>query len=167
MEKPGQETLPTRIRLCEVRSDDLAIFFEHQLDPGANYMAAFTAKDPRDRQAFEVHWSKILADDTIEKKTILVEGQVAGHVLGFEQFGQREVSYWLGREFWGQGVATKALSIFLKQITLRPLYARAAKDNIASIRVLEKCGFRIVGQDKGFANGRGEDVEEFILMLEG
>ena len=47
----------------------------------------------------------------------------------------------------------------------RPMYARVVKDNIASLRVLEKCGFTICGEGKGFAYARGEEVEEFILRL--
>jgi RimJ/RimL family protein N-acetyltransferase len=47
----------------------------------------------------------------------------------------------------------------------RPIYARVAKDNVASLRVLEKCGFTITGQAKGFANARGEEIEEWILEL--
>jgi RimJ/RimL family protein N-acetyltransferase len=62
-------------------------------------------------------------------------------------------------------IATKALSEFLRLLKTRPLYARVAKDNIASIRVLEKCGFTISGEDKGFSNARGEEVEEYILEL--
>jgi RimJ/RimL family protein N-acetyltransferase len=148
-----------------VTQDDLAIFFEQQLDPDANYMAAFTAKEPADRQAFMAHWTRILGDKTITKKTILFDGQVAGHVVSFEQFGMPEVSYWIGREFWGKGIATRALSELLGHVKVRPLYARAAKDNIASLRVLQKCGFTISGEDKGFANARGAEVEEFILVL--
>lgn len=149
--------------LRDVSEGDLATFFQHQLDPDANYMAAFTAVDPTDRDAFMAHWSRILDDETIIKKSIVYNGRLAGHVSSFEQFGEREVSYWLGREFWGQGLATRALAEFLEEIKMRPLYGRAAKDNVASIRVLEKCDFTIVGEDKGFANARGEETEEFIL----
>ena len=53
----------------------------------------------------------------------------------------------------------------LQLVVDRPIFARAATDNIGSIRVLQKCGFRIIGKDKGFANGRGEDTEEYILRL--
>lgn len=154
------------IRLRDVTKSDLPIFFEHQLDPAASHMAAFTAKDPADREAFMAHWARILADDAIATKTILFDGNVAGHVASFEQFGQPEITYWLGQEYWGQGIATRALSAFLGHLEARPLYARAAKDNVASLRVLEKCGFRIVGEDRGFANARGQEVEEFILKLE-
>jgi RimJ/RimL family protein N-acetyltransferase len=153
------------ILLRDVTQDDLAIFFEQQLDPDANYMAAFTAKEPADRQAFMAHWTRILGDKTITKKTIIFDGQVAGHVVSFEQFGMPEVSYWIDREFWGKGIATRALSELLGHVKVRPLYARAAKDNIASLRVLQKCGFTISGEDKGFANARGAEVEEFILVL--
>lgn len=160
-----QTRLSHRILLRDVRESDLSTFFKQQLDRTANYMAAFTSKDPTDRDAFTAHWTKILNDDTITKKTILFEGQVAGHIASFERFGKPEVTYWIGKEYWGKGIATKALSEFLDYLKTRPLYARAAKDNIASIRVLEKCGFTISGEDKGFSNARGEEVEEFILKL--
>jgi RimJ/RimL family protein N-acetyltransferase len=151
--------------LRDTTEDDLPIFFEQQLDSDANYMAAFTAKDPTDKDAFTARWAKILGDDTKINKTILLDEQVAGYVACFEQFGEPEVSYWIGKEYWGRGLATKALSDFLGYAKVRPLYARVAKDNIASIRVLEKCGFTISGEGKGFSNARGEEVEEFILKL--
>ena len=83
----------------------------------------------------------------------------------WEREGVREVGYWLGRAYWGQGIATAALSTFLHHIKTRPLYARAAKDNRASLRVLEKCGFKIIGENRGFANARGKEIEEFLLQL--
>jgi RimJ/RimL family protein N-acetyltransferase len=151
--------------LRDTTEDDLPIFFEQQLDSDANYMAAFTAEDPTDKDAFTAHWAKILGDDTKINKTILLDERVAGYVACFEQFGEPEVSYWIGKEYWGRGLATKALSDFLGYVKVRPLCARVAKDNIASIRVLEKCGFTISGEDKGFSNARGEEIEEFILKL--
>ena len=155
------------VRLRDVTDEDLPIFFVQQLDPEANRMAAFTAKDPADRQAFAAHWARILGDETVVNKTVVVDGQVAGHVASFEHLGEPEVSYWLGPQFWGRGIATMALTAFLRSVRTRPLYARAAKDNIASIRVLEKCGFTRSGEDRGFANARGEEVEEFVFRLEG
>ena len=155
------------VALREVTEVDLPVFFEQQLDEDANRMAAFTVKDPADRDAFWARWKRILGDETIIKKTIVVDGGVAGHISSFEQFGEREVSYWIERRFWNKGIATKALSEFLGHVERRPLYARAAKDNVGSIRVLEKCGFVISGEDKGFANARREEVEEFILELPG
>jgi RimJ/RimL family protein N-acetyltransferase len=154
------------IVLREVTADDLPIFFEQQRDPEANHMAAFTAKDPADRDAYMARWTRILGDQTASWRTILFEGRVAGSVSSYEDAGRREVTYWLGKEYWGRGVATRALAAYLERVvTLRPLYARAAKDNAASLRVLEKCGFTIVGEDKGFANARGAEVEEFVLIL--
>ncbi|WP_242311025.1 GNAT family N-acetyltransferase [Bacillus cereus group sp. BfR-BA-01331] len=156
----------SEVKLRDIIEEDLPIFFEQQLDSTANYMAAFTAKDPTDKDSFFDHWTKIIADETITIKTILLNGIVTGHVSNFEQFGESEVSYWIGKEYWGHGIATLALSEFLEYIKIRPLYARSAKDNLASIRVLEKCGFKIISEDKGFSNARGKDVEEFILKLE-
>lgn len=128
-------------------------------------MAAFTRKDPSDRMAFDAHWDRIRADKTITIKTILFDGQVAGSVLSFDLFGAPSVSYWIRREFWGKGIATEAFAKFLQLNTTRPIYARVAKDNIASIRVLEKCGFAMSGVDKGFANARGAEIEELIFEL--
>jgi RimJ/RimL family protein N-acetyltransferase len=140
------------VRLRDVVSDDLSIFFAQQLDPTANHMAAFTAKDPTDREAFMAHWAKILGDGGIIIRTILFEGQVVGYVLTHGWFGEPEVTYWLGKEYWGRGLATQALTAFLRVQTIRPLLARAAKDNLASIRVLQKCGFVLTGETTGFAD---------------
>jgi RimJ/RimL family protein N-acetyltransferase len=99
-------------------------------------------------------------------RTILVKGQVAGSVLSYEESAKPEVSYWLGKEFWGRGIATQALKEFLAQVdTRRPMYARVAKDNLASRRVLEKCGFVIISESRGVANARGEEIEELLLEL--
>jgi RimJ/RimL family protein N-acetyltransferase len=158
-----------QILLRDVMESDLPVFFVQEMDADANYMAAFTSKDPTDRNAFMAHWDKILHDNTITNKTILFDGEVAGHIASFqdEEFGHPEVSYWLGKPYWGKGIATRALSAFLEDLKVRPLYARAVKDNIGSIRVLEKCGFAICGEGKGFANARGQEVEEYILRLDG
>jgi RimJ/RimL family protein N-acetyltransferase len=153
------------VSLRDVTDDDLDIFFANQMDPQANQMAAFTAQDPTDRDAFRAHWARLLADETVTVKTVVVDGRVAGNVLLFLHGGQPEVGYWLGREFWGRGVATRALAEFLRLVPLRPLYARAAKDNAGSIRVLHKCGFVVIGEDRGFAHARGGEVEEYILRL--
>ena len=139
--------------LRDVSESDLPVFFEQQLDPEATRMAAFPA---RDRKAFMAHWTRILADETVITKTVLFDGQVAGNVVTFVHSGEREVGYWIGKEYWGKGVATQALSMFLDQIETRPLFAHVARHNIASIRVLQKCGFRI----------SGEETEELILKLD-
>ena len=154
------------LELRDVVADDLPVFFQQQLDPDANYMAAFTAKDPTDHVAFMAHWGRILADPTVVIQTIVVDQQVAGSVSTYEEAGVTEVTYWLGKAFWGKGIATHALTHFLAQVQpLRPLRARVAKDNLASLRVLEKCGFTIVGEDRGFANARNAETEEYLLTL--
>jgi len=76
------------------------------------------------------------------------------------------VTYWLGKQFWGTGLATRALSAFLAHANpTRPISACAAKDNIGSLRVLERCGFKIIGENRGFAIARGKQIEEFLLEL--
>lgn len=165
MNRSSPESRERGTSLRDVKSSDVTIFFEQQLDPEANFMAAFTSENPYDRAAFDAHWQKILDDRTMLIKTVLYNGQVAGHIAIHSWFGQPEVTYWLGKSFWGQGIATEALYQLLLTVRPRPLFARAAVDNAASIRVLEKCGFTMCGHDKGFANARGEEVEEIVMKL--
>ena len=131
---------PPAISLRLVIPDDLPIFFEQQLDPVATQMAAFPS---RAREAFMAHWAKIMQDENVLLRTVLLDGQVAGSLVSFVIAGQREVGYWYGRDFWGRGLATRALSAFLLVETRRPLHAYTAKHNTASQRVLEKCAFKL------------------------
>ncbi len=153
------------VRLREIEPADLDLFFQHQQDPEALRMAAFTAADPSDRSAFDDHWSRLLSDDDITKRTIIADSQVVGHVLSFDQDGGTEVTYWVDSAYWSRGIASIALAAFLTEMVTPPLHARAAKDNIGSLTVLRRCGFTITGKDSGYANGRGETVDEYLLTL--
>jgi RimJ/RimL family protein N-acetyltransferase len=150
------------VQLRDIIESDLPIFFEQQLEPEAAQMADFPS---RTRQAFMTHWKRILADDLVLLKTILFDGEIAGNVVCFAQLGEREVGYWLGKEYWGKGIATRALQQFLRLIETRPLYAHVAKHNLASKRVLEKCGFTVVAEDRFFSEVFGKDIEEYVLVL--
>ena len=150
------------ILLRIVTQSDLPILFEQQLDPEATAMAAFPS---RDREPFMAHWTKIMADEKTIIQTVLYDDQIAGSILSWEMLGEREVGYWFGREFWGKGIATKALAEYVKIVQNRPLYAHVARHNIGSRRVLEKCGFNVIGEDT-YTNPAGAEVEEFILKLD-
>ena len=153
-----------QIQLRKVDNRDLPIFFSQQLDPDAIHMAAFTTKDPSDLDAFNAHWQRILNDPKIIIRTIEKDDVVVGYVLSYPEDGRQEVSYWIGKEFWGQGITTSALRIFLEEVNrTRPIFARVAKDNIGSIRVLEKCMFNVIGDEIGFASGRNREIPELLL----
>jgi RimJ/RimL family protein N-acetyltransferase len=158
---------PHTVTLRDVYDSDLPIFFEQQREPEGVRMAAFTRLDPSDRAAFDAHWVKIRADKNTINKTILADGQVAGSIFSWLWDDQRELGYWLDKAYWGRGIATDALRLFLQEVvTERPLYSAAAKDNAASLRVLQKCGFEVTGSGRAFANGRGEEIDELYLKLE-
>ena len=163
MSLPASQDPVSAIRLRDVSRFDLGVLYEQQSDPEASRMAAFPI---RDRKAFYAHWDRILRDRSVIKKTILLDGVVAGNVVSFQRDGVREVGYWIGRSFWGRGIATRALAELLVQIVLRPLYARVALHNAASVRVLTKCGFSICHEDLGSVSALGEGVEELLLKLE-
>lgn len=156
------------VTLRETSDADLPVFFTQMSDPEGIRMAAFTAKDPTDSDYFTAHWARIRQDPAVVLRTVVGEnGEVVGHASVYGPPEEREVTYWIGRQYWGRGVATVALRELLRLEAARPLYARAVADNAGSIRVLEKCGFVVTGHDRGFANGRGEEVDEVLLTLLG
>ena len=148
-----ESRVPCTVSLRDVIETDLLTFFEHQCDPLATAMAGFPA---RQREAFFVHWHKILADPANINQTIVCNQQIAGNIACFPLEGEYAVGYWLGRAFWGQGIATQALTALLKLVPQRPLIAEVAQHNHASRRVLEKCGF--IAQH--------ETPDEVVLRLE-
>lgn len=152
---------PNSVTLRDVTEADLPIFYEQQLDEDATQMASFPSKD---RDTFMAHWKKIMGNEDVTVKAILFDGHVAGNIVSWEQSGQREAGYWIGKEYWGKGIATKALGEFLGYVKTRPLWAHVAKHNVASQRVLQKCGFVIASEDKFVEEGK--EIEEFILKLE-
>ena len=151
------------ISLRDVIQSDLPIFYGHQADAQSIAMAAFPA---RDRPAHFAHWKKAMADQTNILKSILVDGEVGGNLVSWDDSGKRQVGYWLGREFWGRGIATAALQLFLEQVKMRPLFAHVARHNRASRRVLEKCGFRVIGADGVLPENAPEPVAEYIFRLD-
>lgn len=148
------------IRLRNVEPGDLPRFFALQRDPEAVAMAAFNS---RDRAAFDQHWAKILADENNLNQTIVADDHVAGNIASFLMEGQREVGYWIERAFWGRGIASAALSAFLRLEQRRPLHAGVAKHNAASLRVLQKCGFTFLNSTK--EDSRNEEDTHFLLVL--
>ena len=155
--------MTNKIVLRDVIQSDLPIFYEHQLDKDATKMASFPS---RTEEAFMAHWAKIMSNTKGMIKTILFDEQVAGNVLSFEMEEKREIGYWLGKEFWGKGIASESLKQFLGHEMKRPLFAHVSKQNPASKKVLEKCGFKVIGEDKWRPIPEWEEVEEFILKLD-
>lgn len=153
------------ITLRAVEPSDLDEFFSHQLDPSANHMAAFSAKNPSDRGVFDHHWQNILNDPTVTVRTIVADGDVVGSILAYRDGELPEISYWIDKARWGQGITTAAVGLFLEEFTDRPLRARAVIDNTNSIRILERYGFTKVGETQGFANARGAVMKELVLEL--
>jgi RimJ/RimL family protein N-acetyltransferase len=150
------------VNLRAVDDADLEHFYGHYQDPVASRMAAFIASDPDDRAAFDEKWKRIRSNPEITVRTIECEGMIAGHIASFVMGGELEVTYWVDRALWGKGVATAALARLLDIVAERPIHGRAAKDNLGSVRVLEKCGFERVGEERGFANARGEEIDEVV-----
>ncbi|MFH8803074.1 GNAT family N-acetyltransferase [Streptomyces sp. NPDC017936] len=153
-----------RIDLRPVHDSDLPVFYRQMNDPEALRMAAFTPEDPSDRSEFDDRWKRIRSASLV--RTVLGDGDVVGHAAVYGEPGEREVTYWVDRAHWGRGIATAALRALLAEVPERPLYARTAADNAGSLRVLEKCGFRVTAHASGFAHARGEETAELVLKLD-
>jgi RimJ/RimL family protein N-acetyltransferase len=155
----------SQVALRGVEDPDLDILFEFLRDPESVRMAAFTAEDPDDREAFDEHMRKIRGNPETLNQVILGDGVVVGSIASFVMEGDTEITYWVDRAVWGQGVAGRAVALLLEQVTIRPLHARVASDNAASMRVLTRAGFKPVGTDTGYAAARKAEIEETILVL--
>ena len=126
-------------------------------------MAAFPA---RDREAFMEHWTThVLGDDTATKRTIVVDEQVVGNIVSWmsdERAGRLlDRSRTLGE---GHRQPRPVRCSSPTWTTRRPLHAHVARQNPASIRVLEKCGFRIVGE--ATIEESGAEIEEVVIRLD-
>ena len=148
--------------LRAVDESDLEVFYEQQADPEASAMAIFPS---RDREAFDEHWRRILADDSAVTRTIDADGEVAGQIGSWEADGRRYIGYWLGREFWGRGLASAALAEYVEELPERPLHAWVARSNVGSVRVLEKCGFEPVEARAEHDEYAGRVVRELLYEL--
>jgi [ribosomal protein S5]-alanine N-acetyltransferase len=154
------------IKLVKTKITDLGTLFQFQLDKEGGYLAAFMPKDPTDETAYLNKYTKLLDNPTVNNQTILLDNSIVGSIAKFVMAGDTEITYWIDRKFWGQGIASTALKNFLKIEQTRPIYGRVAFDNYGSQKVLEKCGFVKIGTDKGFANARQAEIEEYIYKLE-
>jgi RimJ/RimL family protein N-acetyltransferase len=153
------------VALRPLRESDLDALFRQMSDPESVRMAAFTAENPNDRQRFDAHMARVMKSPENTNRAITWKGESVGSIACFVVEGQTEVTYWVDRAVWGRGIASQALALFLAEVRTRPLHARAASDNVGSLRVLEKAGFRIIGTELSFAPGRGAEIEETILRL--
>lgn len=158
--------LVAEVALRLIDDSDLDALFELMRDPESVRMAAFTAKNPDDRTAFDVHMAKIRALPEATNRAVTVDGRLVGSIASFVVDGNTEVTYWIDRSFWGQGIAGRALALLLESVRVRPLFARAASDNVRSLRVLQRAGFAVIGTEIAFANGRNKEIEETILRLD-
>jgi RimJ/RimL family protein N-acetyltransferase len=156
------------VTLRPVEPADLDRLFEIQADPEACRMAAVL---PRTRAAFDGAWAKIFADRSTTGLAIIADGALAGSIGCFKQEGAGgamvdSVGYWIAREHWGRGIATRALTLLVADVKVRPLFARAARSNGASVRVLERCGFRLLHHQHSPATERYLACEEAVLRLD-
>ncbi len=145
---------------------DLDILFQFQLDHEGRHLAAFMSQDSTHKEAYLAKYTRLLNDPTVNNQTIIADSEIVGSIAKFVMEGDAELTYWIDRQFWGKGVATNALKNFLNLETARPLFGRVAFDNLGSQKVLENCGFVKIGTDRGFANARQAEIEEFIYRLD-
>lgn len=82
---------------------------------------------------------------TLNKKLV---GNIVAENIDYKN-KKLEIGFWIGKDFWGKGITTKALRLFLKKLKKKfpkfTIYAKHKKSNIASGKVLGKCDFNKIG----------------------
>jgi RimJ/RimL family protein N-acetyltransferase len=153
------------IELRDLDDDDLDAVFEMMRDPEGVAMAAFTADDPDDRAAYDAWIARQRDDRDVLLQVVTENGGFAGTAAVFTVDGDREVSFWIARHAWNRGVATAALRLLVSREPVRPLFARTAAHNVASVAVFRHSGFTEVSRNVAFAPGLGREVEEIVFAL--
>jgi RimJ/RimL family protein N-acetyltransferase len=159
--QPRKEQADT-IRLRPVAPADLPTMFDLQTDPESNQMAG---TKPRTRDAFFATWDRIFADPAVNARVIEIDREIVGSISCFQADGTDCVGYWIARSHWGKGIASRALTLFLVEERRRPLHATADRNNARSLRVLEKCSFRLAGTRTGEETDRylARELADFVL----
>lgn len=153
------------VGIRDVQEADLELFYEQQLDPEAARRARFPS---REREVFMTHWTtKVLGDSANFVQTITVSGEPAGNIAAWwaDEQGRpvprRFIGYWFGRPYWGRGIGTQGLALFLRLEKTRPLYADPFIGNTASVRLLERHGFQHAGTVR-----HGENEHAMLVLHE-
>ncbi|NOQ75040.1 MAG: GNAT family N-acetyltransferase [Crocinitomix sp.] len=155
-----------KISLRKSIASDLEVFFQNQADEEANFMAAFTSKNPQDKDAYIKKWTGLMTVDSVHMQTIMLADQAVGCVVKFVMEGDSDITYALDKKYWGKGIVTSAVKQFLAIEKTRPIHGRVAYDNYGSQKVLEKAGFTKIGSNVDFAIARGKEIEEYIYKLD-
>ncbi len=153
------------IKLIKTTEEDLQSLFIFQTDEVSNQLAAFTPENPHDKEAYLKKWTGIVNNPGIDMQSIWLGEELVGSVIHFTIEEETNVSYWMNREHWGKGIASRALKAFIAQSDKELLHARVAFDNTRSQKVLENCGFQRIGKERGYANARQAEIEEFIYRF--
>ncbi|MFN0010257.1 MAG: GNAT family N-acetyltransferase [Phycisphaerales bacterium] len=154
------------IRLRPTRPGDLPALFELQCDPECNAMAG---TKPRTREAFFAAWEGFFGNPNINGRVIETDGeggpQIVGRIACFQADGANCVGYWIARQHWGKGIASRALAMFLQEEPRRPLHATTDSGNATSRHILAKRGFRFMGLRMGEETDRflAREIAEYVL----
>lgn len=83
-----------------------------------------------------------------------------------ENYRCGEIGYWLGQPFWGKGLATLAVSrmteLIFNDTDIVRLFAPIYGPNKASMRVAEKCGYKLEGIAEKAIFKDGRFYDEYI-----
>jgi hypothetical protein len=163
---PGLGALVVEVALRPVNDSDLDALFEQRRDPESVRMAAFVTEDPDDRTAFDVHMSKVRTSPEVTIRAVIADGRLVGSVGSFVVEGDTEVTYWIDRSFWGQGIAGRRWPCSWNRCPSGPCSPVPRVTMWDRSGVLQRAGFAIIGTEISFANGRNAEIEETILRLD-
>ena len=131
----------------------------YTIDAGRGWLAAASVEDPPTALAIDV------GGEAVGGIGVIPGADVNRHTA--------ELGYWLGRAWWGRGLATAAVGRFVpwaaETFGFLRLFAEVFETNPASMRVLEKCGFQREGVLRSHAHKDGRYLDEVVygIVLDG
>jgi RimJ/RimL family protein N-acetyltransferase len=127
----------------------------YTIEAGRAWLAAASVEDPPTALAIDV------GGEAVGGIGVIAGADVNRHA--------GEIGYWLGRAWWGRGLATASVTHFVPWVArtfgFARLFAQAFETNLASMRVLEKCGFQREGILRSHAQKDGRYLDEVVYGI--
>jgi RimJ/RimL family protein N-acetyltransferase len=170
--QPPPDIITPRLRLRAPKTSDAPRLTELARDWDIVRMSS-RMPHPYQLSDADTYIAQVLAQRDPKNRALLIEHGQSGIVGAIGLFlsvkGQPEIGYWIGKPFWGQGLATEALNALQtwarQDLGLRYLTAGHFADNDASGQVLVKAGFLYTGEVRNlFSASRKTDVPTRMMV---
>ena len=164
----------TNITICLITEDDIKALYPLGNNKEVSWMSGGGLTYPLTYEEFRTKKTIALSKKVGEMQSYVIRyNDIAVGSIGYfirEENTPLEIGYWIGKSYWGKGIATKALTLAIEAMRADDItgtvVATALVDNASSRHILIKCGFREIRLEKFMSLARGIEVEGAVHSIE-